>query len=31
MYNGWVKTTAIILAVLMALSGIGVGIAAFIR
>ena len=31
MYNGWVKTTAIVLAVLMALSGLGVGIAAFIR
>ena len=31
MHRGWVKTTAIILAVLMALSGLGVGIAAFIR
>ena len=31
MYNGWVKITAIVLAALMALSGLGVGIAAFLR
>lgn len=31
MQRGWVKITAIILAVLMAASGLGVGIAAFMR
>jgi len=31
MYNGWVKVTAIVLAALMALSGLGVGIVAFMR
>jgi len=31
MHRGWVKITAIVLAGLMALSGLGVGIAAFIR
>ena len=31
MNRGWVKITAIILAALMAVSGLGVGIAAFIR
>lgn len=31
MYGRWVKITAIVLAGLMALSGLGVGIAAFIR
>lgn len=31
MNKGWVKVTAIILAVLMAASGLGVGIAAFIN
>ena len=31
MHRGWVKATAIALAVLMALSGLGVGIAAFMR
>lgn len=31
MNRGWVKITAIILAVLMAISGLGVGVAAFMR
>lgn len=31
MNRGWVKVTAIILAVLMAVSGLGVGIAAFLN
>lgn len=31
MNRGWVKVTAIILAVLMAISGVGVGVAAFIK
>lgn len=31
MKRGWVKITAIILAALMAVSGLGVGIAAFMR
>lgn len=31
MLRGWVKITAIVLAVLMAASGLGVGIAAFMR
>lgn len=31
MYNRWVKITAIVLAALMAISGLGVGIVAFIR
>lgn len=31
MNKGWVKITAIILAVLMAISGLGVGVAAFMR
>lgn len=31
MQRGWVKITAIVLAVLMAASGLGVGIAAFMR
>jgi hypothetical protein len=31
MNRGWVKATAIVLAVLMAVSGLGVGIAAFIN
>lgn len=30
MNRGWVKITAIVLAALMAVSGLGVGIAAFI-
>ncbi len=31
MNRGWVKVTAIIMAVLMAVSGLGVGIAAFLN
>jgi hypothetical protein len=31
MNRGWVKITAIVLAALMAVSGLGVGIAAFIN
>jgi len=31
MYNRWVKVTAIVLAVLMALSGLGVGVVAFLK
>lgn len=31
MNRGWVKVTAIILAVLMALSGLGVGVFAFMN
>lgn len=31
MQRGWVKAVAIFLALLMAVSGLGVGIAAFIR
>lgn len=31
MNRGWVKATAILLAVLMAVSGLGVGISAFIK
>lgn len=31
MQRGWVKITAIVLAVLMAASGLGVGIVAFMR
>ncbi len=31
MNRGWVKITAIVLAVLMAVSGLGVGVAAFIK
>lgn len=31
MNRGWVKITAIIMAVLMAVSGLGVGIAAFLN
>ena len=31
MHRGWVKATAIVLAALMALSGLGVGLIAFIR
>lgn len=31
MQKGWVRITAIVLAVLMAVSGLGVGIAAFMN
>lgn len=31
MHRGWVKVTAIVLAVLMALSGVTVGILAFVN
>ena len=31
MNRGWVKVTAIIMAVLMAVSGLGIGIAAFLN
>jgi hypothetical protein len=31
MNRGWVKITAIVLALLMAISGLGVGIAAFLN
>lgn len=31
MQRGWVKITAVVLAALMAASGLGVGIAAFMR
>lgn len=31
MYRGWVKITAIVLAALMALSGLGVGIVALMH